>query len=70
LVDRVVVGQLSDGFHTLLDGVGFAGFVCWWGEGDAAGGVDGAAAVDVFGVDLAGLGGAQRDVGIVLGPSS
>ncbi len=53
--------QALDCGDTVLDGVQGLGFFgrCW--ERDAVGGFDGAAAVDEFGVDLAGLGGTQRE---------
>ncbi|WP_350224984.1 hypothetical protein [Arthrobacter sp. efr-133-TYG-120] len=54
------VGWLRlDGFDVVLDGCCLGCFLAGGWEGDAVGGFDEAAAVDEFGVDGAGLGGAD-----------
>jgi hypothetical protein len=59
LLERGIGGLGTDGLHVVFDGGGFGRFLagCW--EGDPVGGFDEAAAVDEFGVDRTGLGGAD-----------
>jgi hypothetical protein len=54
-------------FHATIDGVRCAAFFCGGRKRDALGRRDGAAAVDEFGIDLAGLGSFQRQCQSVLG---
>jgi hypothetical protein len=48
-----------DAFYLVFDGGCFGCFLAGGGEGDVVGGLDEVAAVDDFGVDCAGLGGAD-----------
>lgn len=57
----------ADSFHAVADGVGCAVFFCGGWQGDVVGRCDCAAAVDEFGVDLAGLGCLQGQCQSVLG---
>jgi hypothetical protein len=59
LLERGIGGLGCDGFDVVFDGGRFRCFVVGGGERDVVGGVDEAAAVDEFGVDRAGLGGAD-----------
>lgn len=66
LLDRIVVGNR---FHALLDRAGLGCFVGWCGQGDAAGGVDGAAAVTELVASRAMLGTYEKVAGFLSGSS-
>jgi hypothetical protein len=59
LLECGVSGLAGDGIYVVFDGGRFGLCLVAGREGDPVGGFDGAAAVDEFGVDRAGLGGAD-----------